>query len=42
MKPDRVVIGTNDPEVRDVSSDLYQPYLRTDKPLLCMSPEARR
>ena len=34
MKPDRVVIGTNDPEVRDVLSDLYQPYLRTDKPLL--------
>ena len=40
MKPDRVVIGTNDPEVRDVLSDLYQPYLRTDKPLLCMSPES--
>ena len=40
MKPDRVVIGTNDPEVRDVLSDLYQPYLRTDKPLLCMSPQS--
>jgi UDPglucose 6-dehydrogenase len=40
MKPDRVVIGTNDPEVRDVLSDLYQPYLRTDKPLLSMSPES--
>ncbi len=40
MKPDRVVIGTNDAEVRDVLSDLYQPYLRTDKPLLCMSPES--
>jgi len=40
MKPDRVVIGTNDSEVRDVLSDLYQPYLRTDKPLLCMSPES--
>jgi UDPglucose 6-dehydrogenase len=35
-----VVIGTNDPEVRDVLSDLYQPYLRTDKPLLSMSPES--
>src|SRR5208337_4463518 len=33
MKPDRVVIGTNDAEVRNVLSDLYQPYLRTDKPL---------
>jgi UDPglucose 6-dehydrogenase len=40
MKPDRVVIGADDPEVRDVLSDLYQPYLRTDKPLLCMSPES--
>ena len=40
MKPDRVVIGSNDAEVRDVLSDLYQPYLRTDKPLLCMSPES--
>ncbi|MEI8374526.1 MAG: UDP-glucose/GDP-mannose dehydrogenase family protein [Planctomycetota bacterium] len=40
MKPDRVVIGSNDAEVRDRLSDLYQPYLRTDKPLLCMSPES--
>ncbi len=40
MKPDRVVVGTNDAEVHDVLSDLYQPYLRTDKPLLCMSPES--
>jgi UDPglucose 6-dehydrogenase len=40
MKPDRVVIGTNDPEVRDALSDLYQPYLRTDKPLLSMSPQS--
>ena len=40
MKPDRVVIGTNHADVRDVLSDLYQPYLRTDKPLLCMSPES--
>jgi UDPglucose 6-dehydrogenase len=40
MKPDRVVIGSNNVTVRDVMSDLYQPYLRTDKPLLCMSPES--
>jgi UDPglucose 6-dehydrogenase len=40
MKPDRVVIGTNEQAVRDAMSDLYQPYLRTDKPLLCMSPES--
>jgi UDPglucose 6-dehydrogenase len=40
MKPDRVVIGVRREEVADVLSDLYQPYLRTDKPLLVMSPES--
>jgi UDPglucose 6-dehydrogenase len=40
MKPDRVVIGARRQEVLDVLADLYQPYLRTDKPLLTMSPES--
>lgn len=40
MKPDRVVIGSRCQEVSDLLSDLYQPYLRTDKPLLIMSPES--
>jgi UDPglucose 6-dehydrogenase len=40
MKPDRVVIGARRPEVIEVLTDLYQPYLRTDKPLLTMSPES--
>ncbi len=40
MKPDRVVVGTRREEVLDVLWDLYQPYLRTDKPLLAMSPES--
>jgi UDPglucose 6-dehydrogenase len=40
MKPDRVVIGARRQEVIDVLADLYQPYLRTDKPLLTMSPES--
>jgi UDPglucose 6-dehydrogenase len=40
MKPDRVVIGVRRPEVVEVLNDLYQPYLRTDKPLLAMSPES--
>jgi UDPglucose 6-dehydrogenase len=40
MKPDRVVVGANDPLVHQVLSDLYEPYLRTDKPLLVMSPES--
>ena len=40
MKPDRVVVGARSREVYDVLWDLYQPYLRTDKPLLVMSPES--
>jgi UDPglucose 6-dehydrogenase len=40
MKPDRVVVGVRREEVLDVLRDLYGPYLRTDKPLLAMSPES--
>jgi UDPglucose 6-dehydrogenase len=40
MKPDRVVIGARRTEVGELLSDLYAPYLRTDKPLLVMSPES--
>ncbi len=40
MKPDRVVVGVRRREVADVLADLYQPYLRTDKPFLAMSPES--
>ena len=40
MKPDRVVIGARRQEVVDILADLYQPYLRTDKPFLAMSPES--
>ncbi|MGQ9769219.1 MAG: UDP-glucose dehydrogenase family protein [Thermogutta sp.] len=40
MKPDRVVAGTRREEVLEVLWDLYQPYLRTDKPILSMSPES--
>jgi UDPglucose 6-dehydrogenase len=40
MKPDRVVIGTRREEVFEILWDLYQPYLRTDKPLVAMSPES--
>ena len=40
MKPDRVVVGARREEVFEVLADLYQPYLRTDKPLLTMSPES--
>jgi len=40
MKPDRVVLGARRQQVVDAMRYLYQPYLRTDKPLLSMSPES--
>lgn len=40
MKPDRVVVGARRAEVAETLKDLYQPYLRTEKPLLVMSPES--
>jgi UDPglucose 6-dehydrogenase len=40
MKPDRVVIGTRSAAATDALAELYAPYLRTDKPLLVMSPES--
>jgi UDPglucose 6-dehydrogenase len=36
MKPDRVVIGVDSPEARDVLEELYEPYVRTGNPLLFM------
>lgn len=40
MKPDRVVVGARREAVFEILSELYRPYLRTDKPLLAMSPES--
>jgi UDPglucose 6-dehydrogenase len=40
MKPDRVVVGVRRKEIGEVLRDLYEPYLRTDKPFLIMSPES--
>ncbi|MEM9659126.1 MAG: UDP-glucose/GDP-mannose dehydrogenase family protein, partial [Planctomycetota bacterium] len=39
-KPDRVVVGVRRPEVADVLRQLYEPFLRTEKPFLAMSPES--
>lgn len=38
MYPDRVVVGVREPETKEVLSELYSPFLRTDKPFLSMSP----
>ncbi|MSR75600.1 MAG: UDP-glucose/GDP-mannose dehydrogenase family protein [Planctomycetes bacterium] len=36
MKPDRVVIGANSERARAVMTDLYTPFVRTNKPILHM------
>jgi UDPglucose 6-dehydrogenase len=38
--PDRVVIGVRTKEAEDALGELYAPFLRTDKPLLVMSPQS--
>ncbi len=40
LKPDRVVIGTDDPAVAEIMRELYGPFLRTGKPFLVMDPES--
>ena len=39
-KPDRVVVGVRDEQDAEVLHRLYDPFLRTDKPFLVMSPES--
>ena len=36
MKPDRVVLGSDDPEALRVVEELYAPFVRTGKPILTM------
>ncbi len=38
LKPDRVVIGTNQPEVEKVMRRLYRPFVLTGKPIIVMDP----
>ena len=40
MKPDRVVVGVRRVEVAETLQQLYEPFLRTEKPFLVMSPES--
>lgn len=37
LRPDRVVIGTNDAEAGEVVSELYKPFMRSNKPIITMS-----
>ncbi len=38
MKPDRVVIGTDNDKAKEIMLELYSPYVRTGKPILVMDP----
>ena len=40
LKPDRVVIGTDEPETAEVMMELYRPFVRTGNPILVMDPES--
>jgi UDPglucose 6-dehydrogenase len=40
MRPDRVVVGTRDPEAARVLQELYAPFLRAEQPFLAMAPES--
>jgi UDPglucose 6-dehydrogenase len=37
-KPDRVIIGTNNPEVREVMQQLYSPFMRKGSRIIFMDP----
>jgi UDPglucose 6-dehydrogenase len=36
MRPDRVVVGTQDPQAVQLMTDLYSPFVRTGNPILLM------
>ena len=40
LRPDRVVIGTDEPETAEVMEELYRPFVRTGNPILVMDPES--
>ena len=40
LKPDRVVICTDDPRVAEIMKELYGPFVRTGKPIIVIDPES--
>jgi len=38
MRPDRVIIGTDNPRVATIMKELYAPFVRTEKPIIIMDP----
>jgi len=41
VRPDRVVIGADDAEAGDIVAELYEPFVRNNKPILRMSGRRR-
>jgi UDPglucose 6-dehydrogenase len=40
LKPDRVVVGADDPQAEALMKELYEPFVRTGNPILTMDPES--
>lgn len=40
LKPDRVVVGTDNPDAASIIAELYQPFVRNNKPIIRMSRPA--
>jgi UDPglucose 6-dehydrogenase len=40
MKPDRIIIGTDNPDVAEKMKELYEPFVRTGNPILVMKTES--
>jgi len=40
MKPDRIIIGTDDIRVSELMKELYAPFVRTGRPIMVMDPES--
>ncbi len=40
MKPDRVVLGTKSEKAAKLMTELYEPFVRTEKPILVMEPNS--
>jgi len=36
MKPDRIVVGTDEPRVAEILKELYEPFVRTENPIIVM------
>ena len=40
MKPDRIILGTDDDKARDILRNLYAPFVRTNDRIVCMDPRS--